>query len=266
MSGPVSGTGGGRARALQRGFAILVVIFMISPIIAVMPISLSSGSFLSYPLPGLSFRWYEKILQPEPWMSSLANSLVIGLLSSALATVIGTLAALGLVRRGFRGRSIVLGVILLPMIVPAIVYAVAVYFFFARLGLNSTLPGMVIAHTVLALPFVVIPVLATLSQFDPNLVRAGYSLGGTPAQVFFRITLPNIAPGVLTGAIFAFATSFDEVIVAIFVAGADQRTLPIQMIDGIRDSIDPSILAVSTMLVIFASLLLATSAYLGRKD
>lgn len=248
----------------QSGFAVAVMAFLVLPILAVLPISLSAGSFLSYPLPGLSLQWYEKVFRPEPWMSALKNSLAIGGLTTLLATVLGTLAAIGLAKRIRFGKSLLLSLVLSPMIVPPIVYAVAIYFFFARFGLNATYLGMVIAHTVLALPFVVVPVLATLSTFDQTLVRAGASLGASPLRVFRHVTLPNILPGVLTGAVFAFATSFDEVIVAIFVAGAEQQTLPRQMIEGIRDSIDPSILAISTVLIVFALLMMAASLRLSR--
>ena len=253
-------------RQAQRWYAFVFIVAMVAPIIVVLPLGFSSGSFLSYPLPGLSLRWFEKVFQPEPWMHALFNSVTIGLATAAVATVLGTLAALGLSRKQTAGAPIFLVLILLPMIIPSIVYAVSVYFFFATLGLNETFLGMVIAHSTLALPFVVIPVLSTLSNFDRKLILAGESLGASPVQVFWNVTLPNIAPGVMTGAIFAFATSFDEVIVAIFVAGPEQKTLPRQMIDGIRDSIDPSIISVSFLLFLFACLLLVSSVLLAKRS
>jgi putative spermidine/putrescine transport system permease protein len=152
------------------------------------------------------------------------------------------------------------------MIIPLVVSGVAMYFFLAKLGLVATFAGLILAHTVLAVPFVVIPVMATLRGFDTNLVRAANSLGATPITAFFRVTLPNIAPGVISGALFAFATSFDEVVVALFISGPAQKTLPRQMFDGIRDNIEPSILAMSTILVVISILMLMTTAWLARKS
>ncbi len=249
----------------QMLLSILVAIFMIGPIFAVIPISFSSGSFLSYPLPGFSLQWYEKVFQYDPWMRALVNSLLIGGASATLATVLGTLAALGFARGNLIGQQFLLGIVISPMIVPMVVSGVAMYFFLAKLGLIATFTGLVLAHTVLAVPFVVIPVMATLRGFDTNLVRAANSLGANQITAFFRVTLPNIAPGVVSGALFAFATSFDEVVVALFISGPAQKTLPRQMFDGIRDNIEPSILAMSSLLIVISILMLATTAWLARK-
>jgi putative spermidine/putrescine transport system permease protein len=183
-------------------------------------------------------------------MSALKNSLIIGSGATLVALVLGTLAALGLARNTLPGRSVLLGYIILPMIVPVVISGVGMYFLFARFGLTSTFTGLIIAHAVLGLPFVVVTVAATLRTFDPNLLRAAASLGASPARAFFTVTLPLIAPGVISGGLFAFIASFDEVVVALFIGGPAQRTLPRQMFDGIRDNIDPSILAMSTILVI----------------
>ncbi|APG49209.1 ABC transporter permease [Phaeobacter porticola] len=249
----------------QLVLSMLVAIFMVGPILAVIPISFSSGSFLSYPLPGFSLQWYEKVFQYDPWMSALVNSLIIGLASATLATILGTLAALGFARGNLVAQQFLMGVVISPMIIPLVVSGVAMYFFLAKLGLVATFAGLILAHTVLAVPFVVIPVMATLRGFDTNLVRAANSLGATPVTAFFRVTLPNIAPGVISGALFAFATSFDEVVVALFIAGPAQKTLPRQMFDGIRDNIEPSILAMSSLLVVISILMLAATAWLARK-
>lgn len=239
----------GKFRAVQYTFCVAMMIFLVGPTLAIIPISFSSTSFLSYPLEGFSLQWYRKVLAPTPWMSALKNSLIVGAGATSLALVLGTLAALGLARNNLPGRSVLLGYVILPMIVPVVISGVGMYFLFARLGLTATFTGLVIAHAVLGLPFVVVTVAATLRTFDPNLLRAAASLGASPSRTFYTVTLPLIAPGVISGGLFAFIASFDEVVVALFIGGPAQRTLPRQMFDGIRDNIDPSILAMSTLLV-----------------
>lgn len=253
-------------RRAQTVFCLLAAVFMLGPIFAVLPISFSSGGFLSYPLPGFSLQWYERLFEFGPWLTSLRNSLVVGVSSAVLATLIGTLAALGLSRGDVIAQQWILGIVISPMIVPLVVSGVAMYFFLAKLGLVATFPGLILAHTVLGVPFVVVPVLATLRGFDANLVRAAQSLGASPFAAFRRVTLPSIAPGVISGALFAFATSFDEVVVAIFIAGPEQKTLPRQMFEGLRDNIEPTIIAMSSLLVVIAALMLATTGWLLRKS
>jgi putative spermidine/putrescine transport system permease protein len=250
----------------MRVFVALVCIFLLAPILAIVPISFSSGSFLTYPLPGFSLQWYAEVFEPRPWMFALKNSLIVGSGATVLATTLGTLAALGLARGNLPGRSAVNAFLISPMIVPLVITAVGIYFFFARLGLHASYPGLILGHTVLAVPFVVITVTATLEGFDTNLIRAGQSLGAGPMRVFRRITLPLIAPGVASGAIFAFAISFDEVVVTVFLAGPAQRTLPRQMFDGIRENISPAILAVATLLVLVALALMVAIGLLKRRS
>ncbi|WP_206607814.1 ABC transporter permease [Ferruginivarius sediminum] len=250
----------------MRLFVALVCIFLLAPILAIVPISFSSGSFLTYPLPGFSLQWYAEVFEPRPWMFALKNSLIVGSGATVLATTLGTLAALGLAKGNLPGRSAVNAFLISPMIVPLVITAVGVYFFFARIGLNASYPGLILGHTALAVPFVVITVTATLEGFDTNLIRAGQSLGAGPLRVFRRITLPLIAPGVASGAIFAFAISFDEVVVTVFLAGPAQRTLPRQMFDGIRENISPAILAVATLLVLVALALMVTIGLLKRRS
>ncbi len=252
-------------RNLQTLFCLAFMVFMIGPLLAVIPLSFSAGSFLSYPLPGWSLQWYEKVFLPHPWMSALLNSVLVGSGAALAATILGTLAALGLARNNLRFQPTLLGIIISPMIVPVIVSGVAMYFLLSKLGLVATFTGLIIAHTVLAVPFVVIPVLATLQSFDRNLVRAANSLGASPIRAFFDVTCPMIAPGIISGALFAFATSFDEVVVALFISGPEQKTLPRQMFDGIRDNIDPSILAMSVFLMIISMLMLSTVGYLASR-
>lgn len=246
-------------------FLVIMVLLMLIPLIAALPISFSSGSFMSYPLPGLSTQWYEKVLQPEPWISALTISLQVGVTSAILATFLGTLAAFAL-RRGLPAQSAFIGFMLSPMIIPSVIYGVGVYYYFATWGLNNTFLGIVITHTVLGVPFVILPVYATLTSFDFNLISAGYSLGANPFQVFLKIIFPNIAPGIFTGMIFAFVISFDEIVVTLFVAGPHQKTLPRQMIDGVRDSIDPSIMAASLLLILFSTFLMAIIIIITRNN
>jgi putative spermidine/putrescine transport system permease protein len=252
-------------RRVQVAFCILAMVFLIGPSLAIIPISFSSANFLSYPLPGFSLQWYYKILQPQPWMAALLNSLIIGAGATVVASILGTVAALGLSRGHLPARSAILAVVISPMIVPVVISGVGMYFFFAKLGLVASFLGLVLAHAVLAVPFVVITVTATLKNFDMNLVRAAASLGASPFHAFRTVTLPLIAPGVVSGALFAFVFSFDEVVVALFISGPGQRTLPRQMFDGLRDNIDPSILAMSTLLVIISVVLMGCGALVQKR-
>jgi len=233
------------------GFAFLLV-----PILIIVPISFSSGSFLNYPLPGFSLKWYEAALAPFPWLSSFQNSLVIGVATTVLATSVGTLAAVGLQTLRFRGKALLVAFLISPMVVPLVITALALYFFFASVELLGSFTGMILAHTVLAIPFVVITVSATLQGFDQTLVRAAQSLGANPLSAFRTVTLPLIMPGIVSGAIFAFITSFDEIVVALFIASPEQFTLPRQLFSGLRDQLDPSIVAVAVMLIGLSTLLI----------
>jgi putative spermidine/putrescine transport system permease protein len=252
-------------RGLLWAYSSGVLLFLTLPIIAVVPLSFSAGSFLTYPLPGFSLRWYEAVLTSTRWLDSIRNSLVIGGAATGVATVLGTLAAVGLARGSFPGRGLVMAVVVSPMIVPVVITAVGVYFLFAPLGLTSSYLGMILAHAAIGVPFVVITVSATLQGFDPTLLRAAASLGAGPLRAFRRVTLPLILPGVLSGALFAFATSFDDVVIALFIAGPVQRTLPRQMFEGLREYVDPSIVAVATMLVVLSIALLGTIEWLRHR-
>ena len=250
-----------------RAICGLGFLFLLGPIIIIIPISFSSGSFLSYPLPGLSMRWFDAVLEPFPWMFALQNSLIVAITTTILATGLGTLAAYGLTRADFPGKAFVFGLLISPLAVPLVITALGLYFFFARVGLVHTHVGLVLAHVVLAVPFVVITVTATLKGFDWTLVRAAESLGASPISAFFQVTLPLILPGVLAGAIFAFVTSLDEIIVALFLAGPAQITLPRQLFTGLRDQIDPSIVAIAALLILISlALLIIVELLHGRSD
>ncbi len=250
---------------VQRIYCAAVLGFLLVPIAAIVPLSFSSGSFLTYPLPGLSLRWYAEVFGGGKWLVALANSLFVGSVATACAVLLGTLAALGLARRRGRAAAALKVLMLSPMIVPVILVAVGSYFFLAPLALTSTYTGLILAHTVIAAPFVVIPVLTALELQDPNLARAAAACGATPRQTFFRVTLPGITPAVGSGALFAFAASFDDVVIALFIAGPGQRTLPREMFSSLRDSITPALTAVATIMILFSTALFLLMQALQRR-
>lgn len=239
-----------------RVIAALVFIFLVAPNLVIIPLSFNAEPYFSYPMPGLSLRWYEELFHSARWHSAFANSFIIGIPATLLATALGTVAALGLSRKDFPFKGLIMGILISPMVVPIVITAVGMYFFYARIGLTNSYIGLILAHTALGAPYVVITVAATLAGFDVNLIRAGANLGANPWRVFRSITLPLILPGVISGALFAFVTSFDEVVVVLFIGGVDQRTLPRQMWSGIREAMTPTILAAATLLVLFAFFLM----------
>lgn len=249
-----------------RIFCGLILLFLMVPVLVIIPLSFSDSTFLTYPIQGFSLRWYEQIFSAGPWMDSLKNSLIVAPLATILAMIFGTLAAVGLNRADFPGKGLILALLISPMVVPLVIVAVGMYFFFANLGLLNSYTGLVIAHAALGVPFVVITVNATLQNFDYNQMRAGASLGASPLRVFFTVVLPQIIPGVASGGLFAFATSFDEVVVALFIASPTERTLPIQMFSGIRENISPAIAAMATLLILMSVVLLLVMEFLRRRS
>ena len=244
----------------------LVLLFLIVPILVIIPLSFNSDSFLMYPMSGFSLRWYDEFFGADVWRTALKNSMIISPLATVVAVVLGTLASIGLVRANFPGKALLVSILIAPMVVPVVIVGVAVYIFFSPLGLTGSYTGLVLAHAVLGVPFVVITVTATLQGFDYNLVRAAASLGANPVTAFFKVTLPLVAPGVVSGALFAFATSFDEVVVTLFLASPEQSTLPRQMFSGIRDNISPTIAAVATVLIVLATLMLLVLEWMRRSN
>ena len=274
-----------------RIFCGLVLFFLVAPLIVVIPLSFNNSVFLqfasemkffsfetwSFNFDGYGTRWYKELFGicsensgttvcTDRWMIGFKNSAIIAIFATFFASVLGTLAALGLSNRHMPFNRLIMALMISPMIVPLIITAAGMFFFFAKVNLVATLPGLIIAHTILGIPFVVITVSASLSGFDSNLLRAGSSLGGTPLRNFFKIQAPLIAPGVIAGGLFAFITSFDEVVIVLFVGGPDQYTLPRQMWSGIRNEISPTILAAATLLVIFSIVLLSTLEWLRRRS
>jgi putative spermidine/putrescine transport system permease protein len=229
--------------------AAVVLLFLVLPLFIIIPISFSAGSYLEFPPPGWSVRWYAAYVGDRNWREATSLSLRVALATTVLATVLGTAAALPLARRRFRGQLAVLAFLYSPLVVPVIVTAIALYFFLAGVRLIGSFVGLLLAHTILALPFVIITVSAALRGFDESLEEAAMNCGATRLVTFTRVTLPLIAPGVLSGALFAFITSFDEIVITMFISGTHAVTLPKQMWDGIRDEVNPTIAAVASLLV-----------------
>ncbi|MGH6862388.1 MAG: ABC transporter permease [Phyllobacterium sp.] len=232
-------------------FGAAAVFFLLAPLIAILPLAFTDSVFLNYPVPGYSTRWFEELLTAEVWRRSIVNSLIIGCGTTLLATVLGTVGALGL--RGTRLSPVfafIKTIFLLPMVVPAVVLGVGMQLMFARYGLANSYLGVIIAHTVVGVPFVVVNVLTVLQGSDRRLEQAAASLGAAPHVVFRRITLPLALPGIVSGAVFAFATSLDEVVLTLFVAGPNQRTLARQMFSTIRENISPAIAAAAFVFIV----------------
>lgn len=251
----------------------LIFVFLIMPILVIIPLSFNvepyftfTSGMLNFEPEAYSFRWYNDFINNTQWTHSVKNSFIIAFASTILATTLGTLAALGLSKPYMPYRSVVLGILISPMIVPVIISAAGMYFFYSNIGLDQTFVGIILAHAALGTPFVVITVTATLVGFDDTLTRASANLGAGPTRTFLKITLPLILPGVISGALFAFITSFDEVVVVLFLAGFEQRTIPRQMWAGIREQISPTILAVATILVIISIALLTAMELLRRRS
>ncbi len=251
----------------------LIFFFLIAPIVIIVPLSFNAVPFftftaemLSFDPAGYSLKWYEDFFTNASWQGAVKNSVIIAFFSTILATVLGTVAALGLSRPHMPYKTAIMALLISPMVVPLIISAAGMYFFYTKVGLASTHLGVILAHTALGTPFVVITVTATLVGFDQSLIRAGLMCGATPPTVFFRVIMPLILPGVISGALFAFVTSFDEVVVVLFVGSFEQRTIPWQMFSGIREQISPTILAVATLLVIVSMLLLAALELIRRRN
>lgn len=243
-------------RSLYYIICFLIGLFLISPILLVIPMSFSSVSYLQFPPPSYSWRWYIQFFTDPTWLNPAFQSFQIAIVTMLIATTLGTLASFGLVRGRFFGKQGLFTVLISPMIVPIIIIAVALYAFFSRLHLTDTKVGVVIGHTIIAVPFVILAVSASLRGFDENMERAARVLGASPLKTFFKVTFPLIKPGVISGALFAFIRSFDETVVSIFLCSIEVKTLPKRMWEGIRTEVSPVIAAVSTLLIIFSLILL----------
>jgi putative spermidine/putrescine transport system permease protein len=248
----------------------LVLAFLIAPILIIVPLSFSADPFFSYPIEHWSLRWYAALTGNDPqallWQRAVVNSLVIGLGATLLATILGTLAAIGVWRSPRLLANAVTALMISPIVVPIVVSAIGMYYVYARLGLIGSYTGIILAHAALGLPFVFVTVAATLASFDETLLKAGAILGAGPARVFRQIMLPLILPGVASGAIFAFATSWDEVVIVFFLAGPEQHTIPRRMWSGVRDNLSPTIIAAATLLIGLSVALMLTLEWLRRRN
>lgn len=274
----------------------VIFVFLIAPILVIIPLSFNvepyftfTEKMLAFDPEGYSARWYDLLLtfgmlEPDAprdmswwadawananWINAAKNSVIIGFFATILATTLGTIAALGLSRSEMPYRRAIMAILISPMIVPIIIVATGLFFFYSKVGIHTWgIPyfGVVLAHATLGIPFVIITVTATLVGFDHSLTRAAASLGADPVATFRRVQMPLILPGVVSGALFAFVTSFDEVVVVLFVGALDEQTIPRQMWNGIREQISPAILSVATILVVISILLLTTVELLRRRS
>jgi putative spermidine/putrescine transport system permease protein len=251
----------------------LLFFFLIFPIMVIIPLSFNAQDFftftpemLSFSADGFSLKHYEDFFSNSDWQRSLRNSFTIAPVATLFSVTFGTLAAIGLSQSHVPFRGAIMAMLISPMIVPLIISAAGMYFFYSRLGLQGTFIGVVLAHAALGTPFVIITVTATLIGFDKSLVRAAANMGAGPVRTFFKVQMPLILPGVISGALFAFITSFDEVVVVLFVGSSGQKTLPWQMFTGLREQISPTILAVASLMVAISILLLTTLELLRRRS
>ncbi|MDP5218303.1 ABC transporter permease [Ruegeria sp. 2205SS24-7] len=269
------------------GFRVIcgaIFVFLITPILVVLPLSFNAQDFFTFTPEmlrldpeGYSLKHYRDFFTNQDWQRSFRNSLIIAPIATVISVTLGTLAAIGLSQSHVPGRRAIMAILISPMIVPLIISATGMFFFYSQigqvlennLGLSKTFVGyvkVVLAHAVLGIPFVIITVTATLVGFDRSLTRAAANMGAGPVTTFFRVQMPLILPGVISGGLFAFITSFDEVVVVLFVGSARQKTLPWQMFTGLREQISPTILAVATILVVISIALLTTVELLRRRS
>lgn len=255
-------------RAMLWIVSMLVALWLIAPTLVVIPLSFTGKASFVFPPESWSLRWYESFLTNSAWTSALMNSLLIGLLVALLATVLGLLAVLGLRALADKRLATSLRVgLLAPMVVPGIVVAIGIYAIFLKLGLVGTVLGFVFAHTVLALPFTVIAITAGFAGFDDRLELAALSLGASRMETFLKVTLPNIVPGMVSGALFAFVTSFDEVVLSLFIKSPYLNTLPVQMYASVTRDTDPTLAAAATVILVFTTTLVIGALVLtGRKN
>ncbi|MGK0721970.1 ABC transporter permease [Leucobacter sp. W1478] len=252
-------------KRLLGAFAVIIILWLILPTLVIVPMSFNEASSFNFPPKGFSTRWYENFFTDPTWLSALSSSLQVAIITMVVATSVGVLASLGLSKVKFRGKGLLEGYFLLPLIVPGIVLAVGLYSLFLRLNLLGTLPGFVLAHTIVALPLVITNVMASLQGVDPRLEQASASLGAGRIRTFFSITLPLIAPGVTAGALFAFVTSFDEVILSLFIQSPSLQTLPVKIFNSVTQSNDPTVAAVAVITMVTSIVVMLTAQFATKK-
>lgn len=246
-------------------YATIIMAWLILPTLVIVPIAFSSEASFNFPPKGFSLQWFENAFTDPTWLQAMGNSIVVALLTTVIATALGTAAAFGLRAFRWKGKSFIENALLTPLIVPSVVLAIGIYSVFLRFGLLGSLPGFVAAHTVLALPLVIVNVAASLQGYDNNLSLASASLGTGPAETFLRVTLPLIAPGVAAGALFAFVTSFDEVVLSLFIQSPTLQTLPVKIFRSVTQNTDPTVAAVAVLMLIVTTSLILLLQFGGRK-
>lgn len=256
---------GGRQSLWLWLWAFLVIVLLLAPGLVVIPLSFPENRSFAFPPEGFSLKWYANFFSNREWWGSFMTSLQIAMLVTVTSTVLSVLAGLALRRSSTQVRTVIRALVLTPRIVPGVIIALAVYGLFLDWRLNITTTGFVIAHTIMALPFAFIPIAATLEQFDTRFEQAAASLGASRLTTFFQIILPLISTGMMTGALFAFVISFDEVVVSLFVGGVGMRTLPVQMFRSVANDIDPTIAAASTMLLLLTALIVIASTIFTQR-
>ncbi len=246
-------------------FSIIIIAWLVLPTLVIVPISFNSAPSLDFPPKGWSLQWYEKFFTDPTWLRALGNTLQIALLTTVVATTLGILAALGLAKLRFKGKALLENYFLMPMIVPGIVIAIGLYSLFLKMGLLGTILGFVFAHTVLALPLVIVNVMASLQGVDPRLEQASASLGAGRARTFFSVTLPLIVPGVTAGALFAFVTSFDEIVLSLFIQNPYLQTLPVKIFTSMTQTTDPTVAAVAVITMLTSIVIILGMQLIGRR-
>ncbi|OYU49358.1 MAG: ABC transporter permease [Rhizobiales bacterium PAR1] len=244
----------------------LVMLFLILPTLIVIPMSFSESQYLEFPPREWSLRWYKNYFGSTSWMLATATSFKAGFLTMILSTLVGTMAAYGLHTARMRFSGLVFSILLTPIVVPIILVGIGVFYVYVKLGLVNTMAGIVLAHSMLAIPLVVMVVSSALKSYDMNQERVARSLGASRTYAFFFVTLPQIRFSVISGAVLSFLTSFDEVIVSLFISGGENSTLTRNMFAALRDQIDPTIAAISTLVVVLTSILLAISQIFGKNS
>jgi putative spermidine/putrescine transport system permease protein len=252
-------------RWLRGLVCVLVAIYMVAPLVIVVIISFSSAAFLQFPPPGLSLQWYQRAATNPAWLHSLTTSVQITVPTALIATLLGTAAALGLSRAQFPGARAIAALLMAPMIVPVIITAAAVFALIQNWGLYGTVPGLVIGHTLLTIPYVTVTTLTALETVDRRLEQAALTLGAPPWMTFRRVTLPLMLPGVLSGLLFALVISFDELIVSLFLSTPEVRPVTVQMWSDVRGDVDPTISAVATLLFVFSLVVLLAESAVRRR-
>lgn len=243
-----------------------ICLFLVLPVVVIIPMSFGSSNYLEFPPRGFSLRWYQEFFTDSAWVSALLYSLRIAVFATLFSLILGILASEGLTRCEFKGKALLQQLYQLPMIIPVIVTAIALYRFETVIGLRGSTIGIILAHTLVCLPYVVSTVYSRRVSLDPNLANASQNLGASPVYTMFHITLPLIRPAILSGALFAFATSFDELVISMFLVSTTNNTLPKKIWDGVRSEIDPTVTSIASILIVIVTTIMIISSVHDYKE